>query len=463
MSTQIKIQRTVPSLAAFLIAAAVVTACTETPILPGSPCDTLMRGGCGVGLYCQRTTQSTISRCALLPEAPAACVREKWPGECRAGLQGDAGSDSLVADDAGGTGPLESDSVGSSTGDAGAELMCTPGESRCTTAGDSVEICVGMNTWVPKESCGKGLCRSGACKGSCRPPAKQCGDNNTPEICSPDGDWIKDKPCSFKCEGKGECSGCSKDDDCSSGSICVEHVCAAAKCGDGRTTGSEECDDGAANVSDGYSQKGKCTDKCTKAAYCGDRIVNGAEMCDEGKTGTTELGACNPECSGYYERKVIKATSSSYQTNFGGPAGGDALCAQEFGEGWKALLVGGPRRASKTPFKGDGQDWVIAKYTHYFNYDGKLIWRTDNVPLLGVRDGKRSNLYAPAYDGFNYPWSGWASDWTTLPDDAGPSEGTCRGWTDSSPDNHGGFTGTELVTLESEPCGSSAPLLCVEQ
>ncbi len=55
----------------------------------------------------------------------------------------------------------------------------------------------------------------------------------------------------------------------------------------------------------------------------------------------------------------------------------------------KALLVGATRRATVAPFAGDQQlDWVIRKYTYYYNSNNQLLWRTDGIALLGVRDGQ---------------------------------------------------------------------------
>lgn len=229
-------------------------------------------------------------------------------------------------------------------------------------------------------------------------------------------------------------------------------------CGDGVTSPPEECDLGAALNTGAY---GGCMPTCTLAARCGDGKRNGPEICDNGHTGATNLGACNPECSGYYEKKIIKATNELYSTNLGGPAGADAICLSEFGAGWKALIVGGGRRATLTPFKGDAsQDWVIRKYTHYYNESSQLLWRTDDVPLLGVHDGKRETIYADAFSHpGSYPWSGWANDWTTLPDDA--NGGTCGGWTNGT--GMASFASTDLKFLANEGCGSQSFILCVEQ
>jgi hypothetical protein len=235
-----------------------------------------------------------------------------------------------------------------------------------------------------------------------------------------------------------------------------------AYCGDGIVESPEQCDQGSANKKDAYG-KGLCTTDCKNAPYCGDGIINGVEVCDNGGSGSTDLGACNPECTGYYEKKIIQPTGGQlYSTDLGGPAGADGICQDEFGAGWKALIVGGGRRATLTPFLGDQpQDWVIQKYSYYYNQSGQLLWRTDDIPLLGVHAGMRESIYADVFPSGNYPWTGWAADWTTLPDDDALSEGTCNGWTTGT--GWASFAFPNLMPAASEECGSSSFILCAQQ
>jgi hypothetical protein len=194
--------------------------------------------------------------------------------------------------------------------------------------------------------------------------------------------------------------------------------------------------------------------------------VNGPEKCDGGATGSTALGACNPECSGFYEKKLLRITQGGYSGNLGGPQGADQICQAAIGNGWKALIVGGGRRATVTPLKGDAQnDWVIRKYTYYYNDSDQFVWRTDSVALLGVRDGQRMNLYADAFDGSSgkYPWGGYDNNWVEVPenDTAGTEAGTCYGWTTVVA--NGTFPLADLTMGRYEPCTSAVPLLCVQQ
>lgn len=205
----------------------------------------------------------------------------------------------------------------------------------------------------------------------------------------------------------------------------------------------------------------------TVPGRCGDGQKDATEVCDGGGSGSTALGSCNPECTGFYEKKFIRETRERYSGNLGGPAGADTICRAEFGSGWKALLVGGGRRATVAPAKGDGQlDWVVRKYTHYYNENDELVWRTDDVALLGVRAGQRMNLYADAFFRLDfYPWGGFDSNWVEVPrsDVVGADSGTCAGWSTIAVNEIGTFPLPDLTMGRTEPCGGSAPLLCVQQ
>jgi hypothetical protein len=234
----------------------------------------------------------------------------------------------------------------------------------------------------------------------------------------------------------------------------------AGLCGNHVTGPGEQCDDGVANVpvASAYGKKGACTTQCTLAPYCGDGTTNGPEVCDSGGSGSTALGACNPECSGYYTKKMIGQTTGAYTGNVGGPGGADAICQGQFGTGWKGLLVGGSRRATVIPYSGDSpQDWALQKYTYYYNAQNQLIWRTDDVALLGVSNGTQQPLNAPLFAaGSTYAWTGWNQDWTTS------ATSTCLGWTSSS-GSAGGLFVTQDLTEAGDACDTQYFLLCAEQ
>lgn len=119
-----------------------------------------------------------------------------------------------------------------------------------------------------------------------------------------------------------------------------------------------------------------------------------------------------------------------------------------------------------TPAKGDGQsDWVLKKFTYYYNINNELLWRTDDVALLGVRAGQRTNIYADVVIRRDfYPWGGFDSNWVEVPrnDTIGQESGTCLGWTSESGGN-GTFALGDLTVGRQEPCGGTQPLLCAQQ
>jgi hypothetical protein len=352
---------------------------------------------------------------------------------------------------------------------------CVLGTQQCRS--NAVDTCVmkgGCTSWEAGSACpSPTTCQLSGTNATCTCPAggctvgnKQCGSGGGLQTCVTSGActaWSGESSCGqYGCSGTACKTSCTSSNDCSAGSVCRPPQCAKPSCGDSVVDAGEECDKGAQNSAVAYGQ-GLCTDKCKWAPYCGDNIKNGPEKCDGGGSGSTALGACNPECTGFYEKRFIYRTNQTYATNMGGISGADGICVAEFGAQFKALLVGGSRRATVTPLVGDGQqDWVIHKYTHYYNASDQLIWRTDGIALLGVREGQRMNLYASVYDAGAgiYAWGGYSSDWATLADK------TCSGWTLGTMAGDpfsAAFSLDDLTYGNLEPCGRSQYVLCTQQ
>jgi len=235
---------------------------------------------------------------------------------------------------------------------------------------------------------------------------------------------------------------------------------AQAVCGDGMVTPPEECDLGAAANTGAY---GACTKDCKLAPRCGDDKVNDvSEVCDEGANNGFAVGGCNPACSGLVTVKRILATSMyMFAGALGGVEDAEIICRTEFGSQFRSMLVDGKTRiASRTPYKGDGQlDWVLNPYTRYVNSSGDLIWTTDSVALLGVRDGKSASLVGPIRPGgYALAWAGVEADWTS-------SAANCEQWQSEMRDSHGNAIRLESQTLTFEPatCDLQLSLVCVER
>jgi hypothetical protein len=92
------------------------------------------------------------------------------------------------------------------------------------------------------------------------------------------------------------------------------------------------------------------------------------------------------------------------------------------------------REAALDPFDtSESIDWVLDPYTAYVNDDGDVVWITDDVPLLGVRDGAQQPLLvavSPCVTGCVYrKLTGMVDGWLTR------VENTCSLWSDGSPGN----------------------------
>jgi hypothetical protein len=342
------------------------------------------------------------------------------------------------------------------------ETRCQDGRQQACEATPS-----GCTRWAASQSCPPPQsCPTNARQCACPTQdacpiegTRRCAQNGL-QTCSRDGAclrWGSPAPCEFGCDpATNSCRPCRNG--------CPD--VGRTSCG---TRGVRECvlqSNGCTDWGPERACPSTCREGGSGASCCGDGMVGGDERCDPGSSASTDLGACTPECSGFYEKKFIRHTGTDfYPGNLGGPAGADQICRSKFGAGYKALLVGGARRATVSPNRGDGQmDWVIRKYTHYFNEGNVLVWRTDSTALLGVRDGQRVNLFADVFgNDRTYPWGAYESDWTTIQDSPATFRGNCQGWTTSSQDAWGNFPIRDLQVGASEPCSSAMPLLCVEQ
>jgi hypothetical protein len=253
-----------------------------------------------------------------------------------------------------------------------------------------------------------------------------------------------DDPNNSRCTPQGSCAPCQVDADCSlvSGgrNSCAQGVCIQARGGDGIVSSGETCDTGPvpamANIVPDHT--------------------------------------CNSTCTAVYRQKTIRLTNRfDIQGNFGGPLNADQVCQTDLGSNgtvWKALIVGGGRQATATGNVGDQQrDWVLHPFTVYVNDAKSMIWATDSLPLLRVDStGTTGPLLAPLFTSVsqttsNYPWGGFDSDWTTLPDNL-----TCAGWAIN--DKNAATDSGEIILPNfssfglGESCaGSTGYLICVQQ
>lgn len=161
----------------------------------------------------------------------------------------------------------------------------------------------------------------------------------------------------------------------------------------------------------------------------------------------------------------IFVTAGAYNGNLGGTAGADTKCmtdaANPMGPGngsWKALIVGGERRACSTPYCSGGAaeniDWALKPNTNYVRPNGLVIGNTDPAGLLVFPlNSAISDLTT------TFAWTGLAGDWMT--------GSTCTDWGDgtSSYGDKGGVdkNDPQAINFLNDTCGTSQRLYCVEQ
>ena len=138
--------------------------------------------------------------------------------------------------------------------------------------------------WSAKETCAS-ICSGGACTGMCTPGDKHCAANQTPEICSPEGQWMPGTACEFVCSGKGDCTGACKPGTkrCSPSNMLVPETCSES----GQWTAATPCQN--------LCSSGSCAGSCMP----GQKRCRGdiPETCSP--MGTWEPGArCQFVCTG---------------------------------------------------------------------------------------------------------------------------------------------------------------------
>ena len=139
----------------------------------------------------------------------------------------------------------------------------------------------------------------------------------------------------------------------------------------------------------------------------------------------------------------------------------DAQCPA----GYKSLFAyGAIRRATTIPNQVvNPLDWVVQPYTYYVNENEVPVWLTDDVALLGVRDGKFVGLEKSISGMTLTIFTGLKADWTTLVDE------NCEGWSlgTSSFFKHYGFAYSSgidfLYSGGVSSCEYDSAFYCVEQ
>ncbi len=238
-------------------------------------------------------------------------------------------------------------------------------------------------------------------------------------------------------------------------------------CGDGTIDPGEDCDDGEANA-----LTAACRPDCN-VATCGDGdIWAGVEGCDDGEgDNVLEVGACAPDCSRVIEEPAINAGGGGLMANDGDFGNNPVAFADSTCDPGELAMFAYPnvREAAVDPFDVSGAiDWVLQPYTAYTNPLGEVVWITDDVPLLGVRDGEQQPLLAllsPCQPGgcIYSKATGLTDGWLTR------TTFTCSLWSDNTTGNARSGDPHDLNDFldsgELEPCHdfNRISMYCVEQ
>lgn len=179
----------------------------------------------------------------------------------------DCTSESYEFDVTGGTVTRIANTTGKST-----SVECiSPGSSNVRVRG----ICSGKYDFV-SFTCVAPTCGNARVEG-----AETCDDGN---LTAGDG-------CNGSCQIEAVCGNNKVEtgEDCEPpGSDVCDTLCKAVVCGDGKTSGNEQCDDGNLRNGDG------CSSTCSFESFCGNGSINPGEECDDGNTQSGD--GCSSTC-----------------------------------------------------------------------------------------------------------------------------------------------------------------------
>jgi len=149
---------------------------------------------------------------------------------------------------------------------------------------------------------------------------------------------------------------------------------------------------------------------------------------------------------------------------FGGPSGGDTLCANDSSKPatgtFKAMVVDGSTRVACTSANctsggvSENVDWVLNPGSDYARVDGTPIGTTNSSAVFTFP------LSNSVYGSSGAYWAGFNADWTT-------SANTCGGWTTLSAvtgtRGNRGATDSTAISNGASVCGPTLGIICVEQ